>query len=76
MKLQEITIIYKRTVQMRSYEPADISIAIRAAVDPGETVAQVSKKLRDEARQQIEIERQHLLDQRLASYDDDKEKAA
>ena len=60
---------------MRQFEPAEISIAVKAAVDPGETIAQVSKKLRDEARQQVEVERQHLLDQRLAAYEDEKEKS-
>lgn len=76
MKLSEITIIYKRTVQMRNFEPAEVSIMIKAQVDPGETVAVVAKKLRDQARLQVETERNYLLDERIASIENEKEKSA
>lgn len=76
MKINEVNIIYSRTVQMRQFEPAQISISIKAQVDPGDTPANVLKTIKRTAREEVENERQRLLNERQEAYDNDKEKAA
>lgn len=76
MKIQEVTIITKRVVQMRQFEPAEYSVAIKAQVDPGEKVEQVMYKLKRMAREEVEEEAERLKRIRLESYEDEKEKSA
>lgn len=76
MKVSEITIIYKRTVQMRQFEPAEVSVMIRAQVDPGESPSMVIKQTKRMAREEVEAERDRLLIERIESVENEKEKSA
>lgn len=76
MKVSEITVIYKRTIQMRNFEPAEVSVMIRAQVDPEENPAVVIGRTRSVARQEVEKERNRLLEERIQSVENDKEKSA
>lgn len=75
MKVSEVTVMYKRTVQMRQFEPAEVSVMIRAQVDPGEKPEMVVKQAKRIARIEVENERTQLLVERLESRDDEKEKS-
>lgn len=74
MKVSEVTIIYKRTIQMRQFEPAEISVAIKAQVDPGDIPETIIGIVRKMARSEVEKERERLLDERMEQHE--KEKSA
>jgi hypothetical protein len=76
MKVNEVNIIYSRTVQMRQFEPATVSVSIKAQVDPGEPAINVIKTIKRLAKEQVETERDALLNERQESYENDKEKSA
>lgn len=76
MKVNEVNVIYSRTVQMRQFEPASVSVSIKAQVDPGESAETVIKSIKRIAKEQVENERQLLLNERQDAYESDKEKAA
>ena len=76
MKVNEVNVIHSRTVQMRMYEPAVISVSIKAQVDPTDDPAGVIATIRRIAREEVEIERVRLLNERMASVEEEKEKAA
>lgn len=76
MKVNEVSVIYKRTVQMRQFEPAEMSVSIRAQVDPGEKAETVIKTIKRIAKAEVEQEREILLNERQESFQNDKELSA
>lgn len=72
MKYTEVTVTFKRTVQMRQFEPAEISVTVRAQVDPGENPSRVIHDARKTARNEVEAERSRLLDERLEAHEKEK----
>lgn len=76
MKVNEVSIFYKRSIQMRQFAPAEVSVSIKAQVDAGEKPEQVIKKIKEVARSQVDKEFEVLKRERLESLDDPLEKSA
>ena len=76
MKINKINVIYKRSIQMRQFEPADISINVEAQVDPGDKVDEVIRSARKTAKEHVEAEYERLKKLRYETMQDEMEKAA
>lgn len=70
MKINKINIIYKRSLQMRQYEPAEVSIALEAQVDPTDKVEVVIDMTKKIARAAVEAEIELLKKKRLLEFED------
>lgn len=68
MKVTQVSVIYKKTVQMRQFEPVEVSQSAQAQVDEGEDPRQVFIKLMKIVKEQVDDEIQAKKIERKRSF--------
>lgn len=71
MKITELSYSYKTTIQMRQFEPVEISGYIRAQVDPSDKPERVMADLKKLINGSIDAEAMERKRQRMESFSDD-----
>lgn len=71
MKVTELSHSFKATVQMRQFEPVEISGYIRAQVDPSDKPKQVMENLKDIVHDAVDKEVKRKKRERMDSVSDD-----
>lgn len=56
MKVTQVSVVYKKTVQMRQFEPVEISQSAQAQLDEGDDPRQVFIKLMKIVKEQVDDE--------------------
>ena len=68
MKINEIVINHSATIQMRQFEPYQISVTMKAQIDEGDDPRRVVAKVRDMVKKEIDEQANKKKIERRESY--------